>query len=90
MVSVYERLVARAYDNAAEYLSAKKNPEQNAIYREEERRVRAEFKKDCLEDLGLAHHPKADLLFQKAWAYGHGSGYEEVWFIMRDWADLLQ
>ena len=50
----------------------------------------AKFKTDALEELGLGNHPKADVLFGKAWEHGHASGLSEVWNWMQDLAELLQ
>jgi hypothetical protein len=34
-------------------------------------------------------HPKADLLWSKAWDRGHSSGLSEVWFDLEDLSELL-
>jgi hypothetical protein len=44
------------------------------------------FRQDLLEELGITNHPKADLLFRKAWELGHSYSYNTV----VDWAfDLV-
>ena len=59
-------------------------------YHEEEARLTALFKKDCLAELGLVAHPKADLLFSKAWENGHASGYSDVLYWMQYLSDLIE
>jgi hypothetical protein len=36
------------------------------------------FVRDFFEQLGISDHPKRELLFEKAWEYGHASGYSDV------------
>ena len=35
-------------------------------------------------------HPKADLLYSKAYEMGHSAGYHEVWNIMQDLVELIK
>jgi hypothetical protein len=48
-----------------------------------------QFKEDALAEIGLIGHPKADILFSKAYERGHSSGYSEVWYYMQDLAELV-
>lgn len=50
----------------------------------------AQFKADLLEEAGITDHPKADMLFNKAWEQGHSSGYSEVYNCFYDLLDLIQ
>lgn len=59
-------------------------------YNEHEGMLINMFKQDALEDLGLTDHPKADLLYSKAYERGHSAGLNEVWQVMEDLAELLQ
>lgn len=43
------------------------------------------FRIDLLEELGITDHPKADLLFDKAWEFGHADSYRSVF----NWACAL-
>lgn len=47
-------------------------------YQEENNRLELKFRADLEADYDMTGHPKADLLFQKAWDQGHSSGYAEV------------
>jgi hypothetical protein len=58
-------------------------------YREEENKIYCQFKKDLLEELGIADHPKAELLFNMAWDRGHSCGYSEVLIEAGELSELL-
>lgn len=58
-------------------------------YDAEEARLHAQFKYDLIRELGIAKHPKAEILYQKAWEQGHSAGYEEVFNYANDLVDLL-
>jgi len=45
---------------------------------QEKRRLYEQFKQDALKDVGLANHPKRDLIFDRAWADGHAEGFYSV------------
>ena len=77
----------------AEYLEARR------IWVADQTRLEGEFRDDLLIELGLAArlpdgqvqvtHPKAALLFNKAWDRGHSSGFVEVFHAAQDLAELL-
>jgi len=48
------------------------------------------FEKDVIDALGLTDHPKAELLFEISWEYGHSAGYHEVYSYAQDMAPLLK
>jgi len=39
---------------------------------------------------GVEGHPKADLIFQLAWEYGHSSGWSEVETYYIDLVEIIQ
>lgn len=47
------------------------------------------FKEDVLKEVGLLGHPNADKAFSYAWENGHSSGFENVYNILCDIADIL-
>lgn len=57
---------------------------QNELRDKEELRLYNLFKKEALTELGFEKHPKADLIFDKAWGDGHSGGYYEVWNSLMD------
>lgn len=61
-----------------------------AAYDAEELRLQQKFKDDITAHFGLTGHPKADLLFDKAWTRGHSNGYTEVFYIYDDLHVLLE
>lgn len=58
-------------------------------YDAEEARLHGQFKSDLFRELEIAGHPKAEILYQKAWEQGHSAGYEEVFNCANDLVDLL-
>lgn len=58
-------------------------------YRDAGNRINSTFKKELLEALGIAKHPKADMLYDRAWEDGYSSGYSEVTMIAEDLVNLL-
>lgn len=58
-------------------------------YYEDSSRLRAEFRKDAIEDAGLTGHKKADKAFDIAWGEHHDNGLENVVDFLGDLADLL-
>ena len=62
--------------------------------RQKYRKASHEFQKDFKEALEIIFyvdgHPKADLLFQLAWEYGHSGGYSEVLNYYIDLVELIK
>jgi hypothetical protein len=48
------------------------------------------FKDDLFEVYNIQEHPKAQALFDKAWDYGHSSGYYEVLHVFDYLVELIQ
>ena len=59
------------------------------IYRENKSKIYNQFKHDALDDVGLLGHPKADIIYSKAWDRGHSSGLPEVLLHLEDLAELF-
>jgi hypothetical protein len=58
-------------------------------YHKKEHDLYEQFKQDVLIEVGLAGHPKADKVFARAWERSHSSGYEEVFNVLEDLAELV-
>jgi len=58
-------------------------------YREDEGRLREEFKQDLFEELGITQNPKREALWSKAWGEGHHAGLGEVLSEASDLVDLI-
>lgn len=71
---------AREYADKLEAYEVAKTAqrEARAAYSAETVRLEEQFRKDLEEEYGMKGHPKADVLFMKAWDHGHNSGYGEV------------
>jgi hypothetical protein len=67
------RAAAKSFDE-----SSKKYLEDREAYWAECARVEAEFRSDLERENEMVGHPKADVLFAKAWERGHSSGFGEV------------
>ena len=64
--------------------------EAQTAYKLEERRLHEEFQADLEAEHGMTGHPKAGLLFTKAWDHGHSSGFTEVAIAYNDLVDLVK
>lgn len=58
--------------------------------REIAKQLMLEFKGELESEHGLVGHPKADNLFDIAWAYGHSAGYSEVRVHYETLSELLK
>jgi len=58
--------------------------------RAKENRAKAKHKSELEDKYGLSKHPKADLLYELAWRWGHSSGFSEVEIYYEDFAELLK
>lgn len=59
-------------------------------YREKDYGSLVLFKTDALEAVGIAKHPKADLIFSRAFEYGSEKGYQEVFHYLQDLALIVK
>ena len=64
--------------------------EKQAKYYEEENKLEKQFKKDALEECGLSKHSNKDKIFNYAWEQGHSNGYEEVFNVLSEIAELFE
>lgn len=49
-----------------------------------------DLRRQCEADFGMTGHPKADLLWSKAWENGHSNGLQEVYSSYADLVELAQ
>jgi len=87
MSEIYQKIKEGEY--TPEYRDEEGKPFNHKLYREQEQKLREQFKKDCFIDLGIENNPKAELLFEKAWDLGHSSGYWEVYCQMQELVELI-
>jgi len=66
-----------------------KYKESRVIYQQKTAELHEQFKQDLFEYLGISNNPKKDLLFSKAWEYGHSCGLYEVYLHAEDLVDLI-
>jgi hypothetical protein len=64
--------------------------ESRARYNEESGRLYSLFRSDVEEANDMKGHPKADLLWSKAWEHGHSGGYGEVLSHYEDLVELVK
>lgn len=86
----YERVMSEYKSKMDEYFKSKDtyNKELNK-WKRENRRIHEEFKKDLFDELEISDNPKAEILFSKAWEYGHSAGFEEVYNYACDLVELI-
>lgn len=80
--------IAGARDLKAQHKATQR--QQCSLHNQEQGRISAQVKSDLEAEHGLAGHPKADILWSKAWDHGHSSGYDEIISVYEDLAELLQ
>ena len=77
-------------NNHPDYKAAKNEyREAQAVWRDKEFALHGVFREDLLEHLGISRHPKANLLYHKAWERGHSSGLYEVAQVAEDLVELI-
>jgi hypothetical protein len=59
-------------------------------YGAETARLETKFRDDLEEEYDMVGHPKADILFSKAWQMGHSAGYGEVASYYDELYDLVR
>jgi hypothetical protein len=59
-------------------------------YYEDVGRLAAQFQADLEKEHGMTNHPKAPLLWEKAYAEGHGAGLTEVALVYENLVELVQ
>lgn len=59
-------------------------------YGEETSRLTKLFRKAVEEECGTVGHPKADLLWHKAWEEGHANGYSEIYIEYLELVNLIK
>ena len=103
-MSVYDKIQAGAYDSKLPYPVAADTglgegfvvePNEHVRRRlkearhEDDRRLTAIFKREALTETGLAGHPKAEAVYEKAWSEGHASGLCDVLSELKELAELV-
>lgn len=48
------------------------------------------FRLDAFKELNVEENSETNHVFQRAWSYGHGGGYEEVFEHFRDLVGILR
>lgn len=96
-MSVYENICNEVYTPVVrnpEYSLKKLDTEAYVKARQEYKaaneKCMQQFKVDCLKEVGLTDHPKADQIFAFAWSNWHADGLTDVLHYLRDLADLFR
>jgi len=61
-----------------------------AEHNDEQYLLTAELRRSLEEEFSMVGHPKAELLWEKAWEEGHSSGYDEVVNCYEELLDLVK
>ncbi len=77
--------LAASYAAAKEAYAAAKT-----AYNQDQHRLDTQFRADLEEESGMTGHPKASLLWDKAYDRGHSSGMGEVCIIYDDLLELVK
>lgn len=62
----------------------------NKEYSKDQSRLSVLFQEEALAEVGLADHPKREMIFYKAYEHGHAYGYEEVFNELESLAELFK
>lgn len=97
--SVEDKLRDGDYKTKLPYVVNRVDPKGHKAYRADQSRLQDQFRTDALVELKLLElstneevlfkHPKAELLWDKAWDRGHHGGLAEVWNEIQDLKDLI-
>ncbi len=79
------RTAKKEYEDAVEHYKSAVE-----AYNADVARLEASFRLDLEVESGMKDHPKADLLYSKAWANGHASGYADVRNVYLDLLELVR
>ena len=60
-----------------------------ANYRKKVADLENQFKVDALKEVGLEGHPKANVVYSKAWDLGHAYGLSEVFIHLEGLAEIV-
>lgn len=58
-------------------------------YREEEKKLYEQFKKDLFEEYGVTNNPKVEKAYELAYSYGHSNGYNDIECYFSEFVDLI-
>lgn len=58
-------------------------------YRDEDKRLYEQFKKDLFEEYGVTNNPKVEQAYSLAYAYGHSCGLNEIQNYFSELVDLI-
>lgn len=84
-MSVQDKIASGYYVNKVPYTKSTREE-----WRQENYRIEAEFKEDLAREFGVDTHPKAPLLWDRAWSLGHASGFSEVYNYYLDLVELIK
>jgi len=60
-----------------------------AVWNKKQGGLEDQFKVDALREAGLEGHPKADIVYRKAWEHGHASGLSDVVYWLQEFAEVV-
>lgn len=90
MSNISEKIQNNSYTTKLPYAFAKHDPVAHEAYYADNNRLMAEFKSDLFIDLGIVGHPKAELLYSKAWEMGHANGFSDVYYYAGEFVEFLR
>lgn len=89
--NIFQRIKEGYYDCKVPYPD-RKDPyfkQKRQDFEIEQNRLYDLFESDLIFDNGLTRHPKAKLLYRKAYEHGHSGGMTEIAICFADWAELF-
>lgn len=89
-MNILEKVNSGAYDTKKPYASILKDKKTYNAYMEDECRLSEEFKADLETEFEMKNHPKANLLYMKAYEFGHSSGFSEIYHYYAQLVELVK
>lgn len=89
-MSMYQNILDGKYLNNKPFETRKKDPVVYDEYVKEGAKLLHMFMTDIEEEFGVKGNPKAKLLWEKAWAMGHSSGFYEIYNVYSDLVELIK
>lgn len=77
-------------ENRLKKMVEEEHNKQLKLYYKSQVEAMERFKNDMFEELGITDNSKRNLLFEKAWEFGHSCGYESVAAYMCDMVELIE
>ena len=85
----YRNLLVKDNLSPAQKLRIEEFDAKRKAYRDEDKRLYEQFKKDLFEEYGVTNNPKVEQAYSLAYAYGHSCGLNSIESYFSELVDLI-